>query len=180
MADPWQQRVTIGYAEGVAFFGFEKSVTVYGVREPGGPVIYVGSTTQDVRHRARAHVKDAFDGSPLPFHCWVRERAYQFEMVFLEAGPASKRADMEKKWVAALDGLLNVTDGGPGMSGFRFAGTGHAKKIAAKLKRGANCKCLKCGAGFWRKPRDMDLGHNKFCSRMCYQDDQRGKPKVRR
>ena len=34
------------------------------------------------------------------------------------------------------------------------------------------------GAGFWRKRREILLGHNRFCSRGCYQEWQRGKPKV--
>lgn len=35
-----------------------------------------------------------------------------------------------------------------------------------------------CGVQFWRKPSAIAAGEAKFCSRACYQEWQKGKPKA--
>lgn len=153
--------------------GFVPRVTVYAI-EGDGVTVYIGSTTQPIRHRVRAHVADAMNGSEIPVHAWMRARSFAFDVRFLEDVEASGRVDAEKRWIAAFSGLLNLTDGGPGMSGHSFAGTAHAEGISKRLRKGAHFNCLKCGGQLWRKPRDILKGQNKYCSRIC--SNARNKP----
>lgn len=164
----------------VEFKGFSRRAVVYGIESADGGLVYIGTTTQVIRNRIRGHIKDARDGSELPIHSWIRTQQFAFTVRLLEEVPEADREKAERKWIAEAGGaLLNVTDGGPGMSGNRFAGTGHAEKIAERLRRGSNCCCEACSKLFWRKPSDLKLGHSRFCSRACYQEWQRGKPKTR-
>lgn len=144
---------------------FPISATIYGIM--GDEMVYIGSTTQNVKNRIRAHISDAKEGSDLPIHKWIRNRGYKFHVCFLETCAENVRDKIEKYWVAKFENLLNVTDGGKGMSGHRFAGTGHAKKIGDGLKTGETFHCLKCGSPFWRKRGEILKSHNKYCSRLC-------------
>ena len=174
------RREVIGFARWSGeFLGFPERVVAYAI-EADGIVVYVGTTTQTIRNRIRAHFADAVGGSDLPIHKWMRSRDYKFNVRFLSEVSLAARQSEEKKWVKELGpDILNITDGGPGMSGNKFAGTGHAQKIAERLRQGANCACEVCTKSFWRKPRDIKRGHSRFCSRFCYQEWQRGKPKSR-
>jgi hypothetical protein len=147
---------------------------IYGVREnASSPFVYVGSTTQSIRRRMTAHVRDVKAGSDLPFHRWLSIRLKGLEVVVLDVVVLDvvsehARHDREKYWVRTHSAtLLNVTDGGPGMSGHAFAGTRHAQRIAAAIKTGDNFECHRCGTTFWRKDNEIKKGHNKFCSRVC-------------
>lgn len=53
----------------------------------------------------------------------------------------------------------------------------HKQKISNALKKGAFFKCLFCGKEFWRKPYDIKNGNNKYCSKPCYFEGQKGKSK---
>ncbi len=52
------------------------------------------------------------------------------------------------------------------------------KKGAEKRKRGDFFYCLGCGSKFWRNPSAIKKGHNKFCSKVCYQIWQKGVTKI--
>lgn len=175
----YRRKETIGdVLAGVQFVGFEQpTVDIYGIYGHSGDIAYVGTTTQPIRRRIQAHVRVAERGSDLPIHKWMRENFYRFSVRLIGQCAVNERAQQEKSKILLLRPPHNVTDGGPGMSGNFFAGTGHAEKIAEKLRKGANCTCQKCGRIFWRKPRDIKLGHNRFCSLLCYQAWQRGRPK---
>jgi hypothetical protein len=158
--------VTIGDCT-VTFIDAAIDVTIYSLSDESGAVMYVGSTTQSIKHRVRAHVLAAKNGSQLPVHQWIRERK-SFVVTTLGVTSSSDREAREKHWIAVHKGkLLNLTDGGPGMSGHRFAGTEHALRIQAAIRSGAYFDCLRCGTKFWRKRVEIQKGHNKFCSRVC-------------
>ena len=53
-----------------------------------------------------------------------------------------------------------------------------AKKIAEALQRGSYFNCKVCSLRFWRKPSAIKKGNNKFCSRTCYFQWQKGKKKT--
>ncbi|MEC9268502.1 MAG: hypothetical protein VX464_20755 [Pseudomonadota bacterium] len=162
----------------VTFIGFERLVSVYAIESDD--VVYVGSTLQPIKHRIRAHILTAKAGSNLPIHGWMREHNFAFSVRLLDRVPEPNRVVAEKHWIAHFGGgLLNLTDGGGGLSGHLFAGSEHSQKIASSLRKGRVFSCLECGDEFWRKPRDVRLGHTKFCSRLCYQHWQRGRPKKR-
>lgn len=178
MSAAWKRKEVISsiLSETVSFVGFERLVTVYAIE--AASVVYVGSTIQPIANRIRAHISDAKSGSDLPIHVWMRNNEFRFSVKHLETVPEASRVAAEKRWLKEFDGeLLNVTDGGPGMSGHKFSGTEHAKRIASAIRTGATFSCLRCGSEFWRKRRDILKGHNKFCSRDCYQQWQRGRPK---
>lgn len=145
-----------------------KLAVVYLVRGKGtGDVVYVGTTTQDLKRRIKAHLIDAVGGSVLPFHKWIIANNLSFDVEIVDAVLADERHEVEKKWVSRFSCLLNVTDGGPGMSGHKFKGTDHAAKISEAIKTGKTFTCLRCGAPFWRKLSAIKKAHNKFCSRNC-------------
>lgn len=52
-----------------------------------------------------------------------------------------------------------------------------AKKISEHHKQGAFFNCLVCNKEFWRKPYAIKKGQNKFCSKACYFEYQKGKTK---
>lgn len=90
---------------------------------------------------------------------------------------ADNRVERERYWISQCDGLLNVTDGGPGLSGHRYAGTEHAIKNGEARKTSSVFQCEECGGEFYRKHSQAVLGNSSFCSKSCYQAWQRGKPK---
>jgi hypothetical protein len=173
------RKETIGDALAkVQFVGFEQpTAAIYGIYGSDGNIAYVGTTTQPIKRRIQAHINVAKRGSNLPIHSWMRGNSFRFSVRLIGRCTVDERIQQEKSKILLLRPPHNVTDGGPGMSGNFFAGTDHAEKIAQKLRQGANCVCQNCGKNFWRKPRDIKLGHNRFCARRCYQAWQRGRPK---
>ena len=163
-------------AEGVS----DKWVTIYALCEPidkwkTGDVRYVGKTVRTVWHRVRAHSYAAKKPSPrLPVARWLKkhiEAGDPFHIKHLErVPPGSNWIERERFWIAKYRNegarLLNLTDGGDGLAGLPMSDV-HKAKIAAALRMGCNFHCEKCAAVFWRKPRDIRLGNNKFCSRIC-------------
>lgn len=173
-AEPYRRKVVIGdILFDVLLDGFESSVTLYAIEDAASRVVYVGSTTQPIWERIRAHVRDAAKGSGLPIHQWMRGNP-EFKVRCLGTCSEGERVDLEMRWIAHFgDGLLNLTNGGPGMSGHKLLAS-HAGRIGAALRRGAHFDCEQCGTQFWRKPRDIKQGNNRFCSRECYASSLRG------
>ena len=50
----------------------------------------------------------------------------------------------------------------------------HNRKIGIAHQRGQYFTCLICGKRFWRKPFEIAGGNNKYCSKQCYGEAQRG------
>lgn len=53
----------------------------------------------------------------------------------------------------------------------------HKRKIGESRKRGASFVCEVCSKEFWRKPSAIANGDNRFCSKDCYFEWQKGKKK---
>jgi hypothetical protein len=51
----------------------------------------------------------------------------------------------------------------------------HKRKIGESRKRGASFICEVCSKEFWRKPSAIAKGDNKFCSKACYFNWQKGR-----
>lgn len=163
----------------VRFIGDEEPVIIYCIRPAAGEApVYVGSTAQRLRHRIRAHVLDAKKGSQVPLHVWLRGRGEGFSVEVLEVVAAGVRHERERAHVSAYANLLNVTDGGPGLSGHAFAGTPHALRIGASVRTSVTFRCEECATPFSRKLSEVVKGNCRFCSRSCYQDWQRGRPRI--
>lgn len=154
-----------------------EGVTIYALCEPidkwtTGPVRYVGKTVQFPWHRVRAHITTARNRPRLPVHWWLRKHADEpYHIRHLERVPVGGDwATRERYWIAKFraDGcnLLNMTDGGEGLSGLRRSDE-HKRKIADALRTGAEFQCERCGVVFWRKRNEIAKGNNKFCSRAC-------------
>lgn len=161
----------------IEFVGDRRAAIIYAISpRGGGNPVYIGSTSQILRDRIRGHVLDTRTGSPLPIHCWIRSQLNGFRVEVLERcdDRPSVRAAREKHWVAQFDSLLNVTDGGLGGSGTTWPEE-RRERLAAAIRSGQTFECQNCGRSFWRKRRDIIKGHNKFCSRACYQQSLRGK-----
>jgi len=135
---------------------------------------YVGKTIQHIHERHKAHIRAAKRGGRLPVHFWLRKKIAGREWLaikLIERVPAGDDwAGRERHWITAFRAsgfrILNLTNGGEGLSGHTFTDE-HKSRIAAALRTGASFNCLKCGTPFWRKLRDIKKGHNKFCSRSC-------------
>lgn len=158
----YKQKEVIGDCE---IIGFPVTAQIYAIE--GDCVVYIGSTINPIKSRVRTHLRDAKNGSGLPIHEWIRKRNYNFKVRFIEAVDEKEREARESHWIRQYKDLLNMTDGGKGMSGHKFAGTPHAQRIGDKIKTGATFQCLKCGADFWRKRSEIIKGNNKYCSRQC-------------
>ena len=159
----------------------QQHVTIYALCNPNGEIRYIGKTRYTVGRRLSYHMS-ACRRSRLPSANWLRslrERglkpiAIELEKVALD-GAWQER---EQFWIAEYRArgarLLNLTEGGEGHHGRRIAGTEHAKKIAETHRRGSWLRCETCEAEFWRKPRDIKKGHDRFCSRSCYATSRKG------
>lgn len=166
--------------------GGQRDVLIYALTYPGtDKVRYVGKTVRSPRKRHNEHIMAAMRGNPrLPVHRWIASlyrRGLWSCLWHLERISESEDwAARERHWIEKFRSeghdLLNLTDGGEGLSGHSH--TAEAREaIASKLRKGAWFKCQQCESQFWRKPRDIKAGSNKFCSKPCYQKWQVGKPK---
>lgn len=157
-------------------------VTIYGLSDPlTGDVRYVGKTWYRPERRLTYHLTHS-KKSRLASGNWIRSLVnkglrpvlFEIEKVELDADWQSR----EKHWIAhyrnAGARLLNHTDGGDGLHGRKVAGTAHAARISQALRRGEWKSCETCSARFWRKPRDIRDGNDRFCSRTCYAESRRG------
>ncbi|GMM93096.1 hypothetical protein [Qipengyuania sp. MTN3-11] len=156
-------------------------VRIYALCEyPSWEPRYVGKTIQHLSARHKAHIRDAKRGVTRPVGYWLRkklERGERLAIKLLEwVEPGENWQARERHWIAMYRGggrLLNLTNGGEGLSGHKFSAE-HRDKIAAALRTGASFDCLHCGASFWRKRSAINRGHAKFCSRPCSNTYNRG------
>ncbi len=163
--------------------GGQREVLIYALTYPGTDrVRYVGKTVRSPRKRHNEHIAASMKAAPrLPVHRWLKSlyrRGMWSCMWHLERVPEGQDwAERERHWIAKLraDGheLLNLTDGGEGIPGLVVSETTR-RAIASKLKKGGEFRCQTCSASFWRKPKDIKAGNNKFCSRACYAESQAG------
>jgi len=153
---------------------------IYSLVDPrDGAHRYVGKTSYPMRVRLAAHKYAAKRGN-LPVNRWARKVAnINFGPVinWLETVDAGDDwAAREKFWIAEFRRrgakLLNLTDGGEGLTGHVFTEE-HRGKISAGLRRGKLLQCA-CGSEFWRKPSDIAKGNARFCSKPCYQKSLKG------
>ena len=170
------EKVTIGNCELVWIYALCDPVT----NEPR----YVGKTSKPLLQRLKEHKQLARRKRRLPVQRWMNAvdgvnlcGAY---MRVLETANSETWADRERHWIdyGRRNGwdLFNLTAGGDGLHGL-IKSPDHVAKIAESLKKGAMFTC-QCGKEFWRKPSAIAKGEAKFCSRTCYQEWQRGKPKA--
>ena len=141
---------------------------------------YVGKTVQYLHERHKAHIRDAKRGGRRPVHYWLRKRIAEGRVAIklLEYVPAGADwAARERYWInrfrAEGHDILNLTDGGEGLAGY-VPTEQHRARIAAALRTGSECDCLRCGTTFWRKANEIARGHNKFCSRACANSTNKG------
>lgn len=160
----YKKKVVIGDIE---FIGFQRFAYIYAIRDESGQVKYVGSTIRSIKERMQRHLSGSSVSKHLPIYKWLSECDGRLIVECLDYVLEKNRELKEKFYIKKLKPPLNLTDGGKGMSGYRFAGTEHARKISDKLKTGANFNCLKCNKQFWRKQKDIKRNHNKYCSRHC-------------
>ena len=160
-------------------------VAIYALCEgPDNRPRYVGKTVRYLHERHKRHISDALKRPRLPVHRWLRKQhdtGKQLIIKLLEyVQPERDWRERETFWIkhfrdSGCD-LLNLTDGGEGTHGIVFSPERN-EKVAAKLRRGSHFDCEQCGERFWRKPRDIKRGNNRFCSRRCYQAWQIGRTK---
>ena len=158
--------------------GGQREVLIYALTYPGTDrVRYIGKTVRSPRKRHNEHIAAAMKDKPrLPVHRWIKSlyrRGMWSCLWHLERVPESEDwATRERHWIEKFrsegHNLLNLTDGGEGLSGLpRSQET--RDKISAGNKTGSFFDCKTCGSQFWRKLKDIKLGNCKFCSRACYQ-----------
>lgn len=103
-----------------------------------GAIRYVGKTNYTHTERLRVHIAEAKRGSTFPVHRWLRKHDLACGLVILEADPEDI-AEAERSWIAvcraAGDRLLNCTDGGEGMTGYRYSEESRAKMSESGKRR---------------------------------------------
>lgn len=155
---------------------------IYALCDPlTGEVRYVGKTIRSLRQRLMQHRIASRKGA-LPVNRWMRKH-HGVNLTgpyikLLEIVPNGfDWAEREKAWISKFgQRLLNLTNGGEGLSGHVFTDE-HKAKISAKLRTGAWKRCLQCDSSFWRKKNEIKKGMDKYCCKKCYQLSQTGKPK---
>ncbi len=158
--------VTIGNAT-------EKWTAIYSFEEHDGEVRYIGKTSQYLIERRKAHLRECMLRGHLPINRWLRKRKNSVGFVtrLIEHVPPGRDwADRERHWIKIYrergDRLLNLTDGGDGLTGHKFS-LSHKLKIAMSLMTGSAFNCERCGEHFYRKRSAILKGQNRFCSRGC-------------
>ena len=155
--------------------------TIYAICEDETQAIrYIGKTVGKPTQRFRSHLLNS-KKSNQPSAKWIREQIAAGKvpvLVELERVSTGKDwADRECFWIEKYRNegadLLNVTNGGEGLSGAKFTPE-HRQRIRVALMRGAQFFCEQCSGQFWRKPCDIKLGNARFCSRNCYHLSTRG------
>lgn len=162
--------------------GATQVTTIYALCEyPSWEPRYIGKTTQRAGQRHKAHIRAAKRGSVLPVHRWLRKQiaaGRRLAIKHLQWVPASGDwIAAERRWIEEYrptGRLLNLTDGGEGLTGHEFSPE-HRAKIAAALRTGGTFACEVCSETFWRKRRDILAGHNRFCSRRCSNARHKGR-----
>ena len=171
----YKQKVIIGDA-----------VLIYMLREyTSSSPRYVGKTSRSLHLRMANHMQVAGRNPRLPVGRWlakVKRSGGSVCIELLESVPVGQDWQLrEKFWIAKYRAegaaLLNLTDGGEGLSGHVFS-VDHKEKIAAALRTGRECFCLNCGSSFWGKKNQIENGDAKYCSKSCYQKSQIGKQKA--
>ncbi len=155
------------------------SVAIYALYGEDGVERYVGKTEYYLHVRHKAHIRDAKKRN-IPVRAWLQdeiEAGRRLGIKLLEYVPSGADwASREAYWIEVLSQrreLLNLTFGGEGMSG-HVPSAETRQAISQRLQRGAWHHCHTCGDRFWRKPKDISQGNNKFCSRDCYSASLRG------
>lgn len=154
-------------------------VAIYALCEyPSWEPRYIGKTANHLSDRHKSHIRAAKRGRHLPVHHWLRKQieAGKRLAIRLIEYAGDDWAEREKYWIKfhrPTGRLLNLTDGGEGLSGHVFSDE-HKEKIAAGLRTGSHFNCETCGSEFWRKRKDIAKGDCRFCSRPCYAESQRG------
>ena len=119
---------------------------IYGLVDPARPgeIRYVGKTV-DLPARIRHHEWMARRGAIYPVHRWIREvlRARRSpEAVVLEVIEGEGWAEAERRWIAKLDNLTNISRGGEGVDAprtpewlQRIADAHRGKKISKETRK---------------------------------------------
>lgn len=145
---------------------------------------YVGKTIRPLHKRLASHFQVAKNNPRLPVGRWIakmKREGRDLCIKLIETVPRDMDwAERERFWILEYrkngERLLNLTEGGEGLAGHIFSKE-HRERIAASIRTGSDCTCIKCGSVFWRKKNEIEKGQDKFCSKRCYQADQVGKPK---
>lgn len=135
---------------------------------------YVGKTVRTLMGRLKSHMQVARRNPRLPVGRWLAKRERETVQVCIKwletVPPGGDWAAREAFWIAKFradgEAILNLTDGGEGLPGYKFSPE-HKQKIASTLRTGSYFPCIRCGASFYRKASAISKGQSKFCSRAC-------------
>lgn len=105
------------------------SGSVYGIHAGDGVVRYIGITVHNPAHRFNAHKAHAKSGRlDRPFYHWLREHVETAGFITLEVCDTDEELwAAERRWIASLPGLLNLTVGGN-------RGTRHSDESKLKMR----------------------------------------------
>lgn len=145
---------------------------------------YVGKTIQPLRLRLAEHLRTSRRNARLPVHRWLAKRARENRQVCIKwletVDSGCDWAAAERKWIEYMrknvEYILNLTDGGEGLAGHKFSEI-HRRRISKALCTRQPFNCETCGTVFLRRQSEISKGHCLFCSRECYIQSIRGKPR---
>jgi len=129
--------------------------------------VYIGETV-NFRKRKNEHKYQALKlKSSYYFHRALRKYGFEnFKWKMIDYALSKEiLSEMEKYYIKKLKTKVpngyNLTDGGGGMSGFKFT-----EECRKKKRTGRYIKCLVCKKSFWAMPSQEKLG-KKYCSIKC-------------
>jgi hypothetical protein len=159
---------------------------IYGLFESTtGECRYVGKTTTCLVRRFKSHLHDAMYRKRYPVQHWLAKRmttnALPVPRLLEEVPAGDDWIAREQFWIAYYRDrsarLLNLTAGGEGLDGLKRSSE-IVERIHSQLRQGAYFACHTCRKKFWRRPKDIKRGHNKFCSRPCFALSLKGKSRL--
>ena len=146
-----------------------------------GLIRYVGKTVRSLDDRLRGHLADAKRRSTRRVARWIntllrdglRPEICSIEVVSSGGDWVEREKYYIKLYRDMGNDLTNLSDGGEGLSGYKFS-TSTIKARSEKRRKGSTFYCETCGISFWRRPSDIKNGNNRFCSRNCYSMSLKG------
>lgn len=107
----------------------ESMALVYGLNRKSDPTIrYIGMTTKPMDERFGSHNRAARNGAKRPVYDWWRKHNDISYVILHDGLTTSEAFYFEKKEIAARENLLNLTEGGDGM-------TNPTAEVRAKLSK---------------------------------------------
>jgi hypothetical protein len=140
---------------------------VYGLhRKNDNAIRYIGITSRSIDERFKEHLSDAANFSKYPVHKWINKYQDVTYAILHNDLTFEQAVALEQQEIAARSDLLNLTNGGEGVIGYKHSD--EVKQLLSKLRKNVSPPKIQCPAC----QRIIDVGNAKR-----WHFEQCGKPR---